>query len=151
MIDAGVRAAFMVSARAARVMVPAKRGLIVNISHWAAQKHIGNAIYGVSKAATDKLTADMAHELRKHGIAVISLYPGLVRTEAVLEAAKYGVFDLATSESPEFLGRVIAALADDSRILARTGTVVVAAQAAIELGIKDVDGKQPPALTLETV
>src|SRR5204862_1881911 len=54
MMDAGVRAAFMVSARAARVMmstsVPNRRGLIVNISHWAAQKRIGNVIYGVSKA-----------------------------------------------------------------------------------------------------
>src|SRR4051812_46610230 len=42
MMDAGVRAAFMVSARAAQLMVPRTRGLIVNISHWAAQKRIGN-------------------------------------------------------------------------------------------------------------
>src|SRR5216110_952484 len=120
MMDAGVRAAWAVSSRAVPLMMqtplPQRRGLIVNISVWAAQKFIGNAIYGVSKAATDKLTRDMAHELRAHGISVISLYPGLVRTESVLEAAKYGVFDLATSESPEFLGRVIAALADDPRI-----------------------------------
>ena len=43
---------------------------------WAAQKHMGNVIYGVAKAATDKMTADMAHELRPHGVAVVSLYPG---------------------------------------------------------------------------
>jgi len=151
MMDAGVRAAWAVSSRAVPMMLPQRRGLIVNVGHWAAQKYIGNTIYGVSKAATDKLTADMAHELRTHGVSVISLYPGLVRTEAVLEAAKYGVFDLATSESPEFVGRVIAALADDPRLTARSGTVVVAAQAAIELGVKDVDGKQPPVLTLDTV
>jgi NAD(P)-dependent dehydrogenase (short-subunit alcohol dehydrogenase family) len=36
-----------------------RRGLIVNISFWSAQKHVGNVAYGVSKAATDKLTADM--------------------------------------------------------------------------------------------
>jgi NAD(P)-dependent dehydrogenase (short-subunit alcohol dehydrogenase family) len=155
MMDAGVRAAWAVSSRAVPLMLkpplPQRRGLIVNISHWAAQKRIGNTIYGVAKAATDKLTADMAEELRTHGIAVLSLYPGLVRTEAVLDAARYGVFDLATSESPEFIGRVIAALAGDPRLLERSGTVVVAAQAAIELGVKDIDGKQPPALTLETV
>ena len=59
----------------------------MNISFWAAQKYLGNAIYGISKAATDKMTADMAHELAPHGVAVVSLYPGLVRTELVLAAA----------------------------------------------------------------
>jgi NAD(P)-dependent dehydrogenase (short-subunit alcohol dehydrogenase family) len=153
MMDAGVRAAWAVSSRAVPLMLPQHRGLIVNISVWAAQKFIGNTIYGVAKAATDKLTADMAHELRPHGVAVISLYPGLVRTESVLEAAKYGVFDLANSESPEFIGRVVAALAapaNDTELLARSGTVVVAAQAAMELGVVDVDGKQPTPLTLQT-
>ena len=87
MMDAGVRAAWAVSSRAVPLMMPQGRGLIVNISVWAAQKFIGNTIYGVSKAATDKLTADMAHELRTCGVSVISLYPGLVRTESVLAAA----------------------------------------------------------------
>jgi dehydrogenase/reductase SDR family member 1 len=151
MMDAGVRAVWAVSARAVPMMLPSKHGLIVNISVWSAQKYIGNALYGVSKAATDRLTADMAHELRPHGISVISLYPGLVRTENVLEAAKYGVFDLSTSESPEFIGRVVAALARDPNLVDRTGRVVVAAQAAVELGVIDVDGRQPPVLTLDTV
>jgi NAD(P)-dependent dehydrogenase (short-subunit alcohol dehydrogenase family) len=151
MMDAGVRAAWAVSAHAVPMMLKEKRGLIVNISVWAAQKFIGNAIYGVSKAATDKLTADMAHELRAHGVSVVSLYPGLVRTEAVLAAASQGWFTLDNSESPEFLGRVIAALAADPRLAARSGQVVVAAAAAMELGVTDVDGKQPVPLTLDTV
>jgi NAD(P)-dependent dehydrogenase (short-subunit alcohol dehydrogenase family) len=132
------------------MMLPTGRGLIVNISVWAARKFIGNTIYGVSKAATDKLTADMAHELRKHGISVVSLYPGLVRTEAVLAAASHGVFTLDNSESPEFIGRVIAALARDPRLSERSGAVVVAAEAARELGVVDLDGRQPTPLTLET-
>src|SRR5205809_623767 len=82
MMDAGVRAAWAVSSRAVPMMQPNKRGLIVNISVWATQKFIGNTIYGVSKAATDKLSADIAHELRPHGISVVSLYPGFVRTES---------------------------------------------------------------------
>ena len=156
MMDAGVRAAWAVSSRAVPLFLSKAdsqqpRGLIVNISVWAAQKFIGNAIYGLSKAATDKLTADMAHELRKHGVSVVSLYPGLVRTEAVLAAAAQGWFKLDNSESPEFLGRVIAALAADPRLSERSGHVVVAAEAAIELGVKDVDGKQPVPLTLDTV
>jgi NAD(P)-dependent dehydrogenase (short-subunit alcohol dehydrogenase family) len=129
-------------------MVAARRGLIVHISSWAAQKHIGNVPYGVAKAATDKLAADMAHELRPHGITVVSLYPGLVRTEAVLGA---GIFDLSNSESPEFIGRVIAALAADPDALDSTGQVLVAAQVARGYGVVDVDGKQPRPLTLADV
>ncbi len=151
MMDAGVRAAFVTSAHAARLMVPRRSGLIVNISFWAAQKYIGNAIYGVSKAATDKLSADMAHELRPHGIAVISLYPGMVRTESVLAAAEGGWLDLSNSESPEFIGRVIAAAAGQSSIFQRSGQALVAAALAREFGVQDVDGRQPVPLTLETV
>ena len=61
MLDAGVRAAFVASSLAAKLMIPRRRGLIVNISYWAARKPLGNVIYGVSKAATDKMTADMAY------------------------------------------------------------------------------------------
>src|SRR5262249_49805256 len=127
MIDAGVHAAFSCSARAARIMVAKRRGLIVNISFWAARKYVGNTIYGISKAATDKMTSDMAHELRKHGVTVISLYPGMVRTESVLRAAKEGWLDLSNSESPEYIGLVISALARDPNVLARSGQALVAA------------------------
>jgi NAD(P)-dependent dehydrogenase (short-subunit alcohol dehydrogenase family) len=61
-MDAGVRAAWVASSYAARKMMAARSGLIVNISSWLAQKYIGNLIYGVSNAATDKMTFDMAHE-----------------------------------------------------------------------------------------
>jgi NAD(P)-dependent dehydrogenase (short-subunit alcohol dehydrogenase family) len=148
MMTAGVRAAFVASQLAAARMVPRKRGLIVNVSVRAAQKHSGNVVYGVSKAATDKLTSDMAHELEPHGVTVVSLYPGLVRTEAVLAA---GVFDLSNSESPQFLGRVIAALAGDPNVGARSGQVLVAAAVAREYGLTDVDGKSPRPLTLADV
>lgn len=148
MMDAGLRAAFFTSAQAAPAMVERRSGLIVNISFWAAQRYTGNAIYGIRKAATDKLTADLAHELRPHGVAVLSLYPGLVRTESVLEAAKQGWFTLQNSESPEFIGRVIAALQRDPDLMQRSGTVQVAAQVALELGVVDMDGKQPRPLTL---
>jgi NAD(P)-dependent dehydrogenase (short-subunit alcohol dehydrogenase family) len=148
MVDVGVRAAFVASQNAARRMVQERHGLIVNVSHWAAQKHLGNAIYGVSKSATDKLTADMATELLPHHVAVVSLYPGLVRTEAVLAA---GVFDLSNSESPEYQGRAIAALYHDPTLLERTGRVVVSAALGVELGFDDIDGKRPFPLTLNDV
>jgi NAD(P)-dependent dehydrogenase (short-subunit alcohol dehydrogenase family) len=148
MITAGVRAAFIASQHAARRMVPARRGLIVHISSWAAKKYGGNVVYGLSKSATDKMASDMAHELQPHGVTVVSLYPGLVRTEAVLAA---GVFDLSNSESPEFIGRAIAALASDSNVSRRTGSVVVAAALAAEYDFTDVDGRRPRPLTLADV
>ena len=151
MMDAGVRAAFVCSARAAPLMVPQRRGLMVNISFWAAQKRIGNALYGISKAAIDKLTADTAEELKPFGVAAISLYPGLVRTEAVVAAAASGVFDLANSESPEFIGRVIAGLYGDPGLMKRSGRALVAASIAAELGITDIDGRVPKALGIADV
>ena len=151
MMDAGVRAAFVCSAHAARLMVPRGRGLIVNISFWPAQKYLANVLYGVAKCATDKMTADMAHELRAHGVTVLSLYPGLVRTESVLAAAAEGWLDLSNSESPEFIGRVIAALAADPRAFDQSGEVIVAADAAFNYGVLDDDGRQPRPLTLADV
>jgi dehydrogenase/reductase SDR family member 1 len=150
MMTTGVRGAFSASVLAAKGMVVRRQGLIVNIGFWAAQKYVGNTIYGIAKAATDKMTQDMAHDLKPFGVAVISLYPGLVRTESVLEAAKAGWLNLSNSESPEFCGRVIAVLYGE-RALKQTGCVLVAAAVAQELGIIDVDGTVPKPLTLRDV
>ena len=147
MFDAGVRAAYTASACAARLMTKKKSGLIVNISFWSAQVYLGNTQYGVSKAAVDKMTEYMAHELKKYKVAVVSLYPGLVRTESIMRNAKH--FDMSNSESPQFIGRVIAALANDPNIMKKSGQVLVAAQAALEYGIQDIDGRQPRPITLK--
>ena len=112
--------------------------MIVNISDLAAQRYTSNVAYGVAKAATDRMTQDMALELRESNVAVVSLYPGLVRTESVLAA---GVFDLSNSESPQFQGRAVAALAADAGVLERSGQVVVSASLGEEYGFTDVDGR----------
>jgi len=155
MFSVGVRGAFHASGLAMRPMLRQKSGLVVNVSFWSAQTHLTNTPYGVAKAATDRLTADMAHELALYRealgnptIAVVSLYPGLVRTESVMEAAEF--FDLSNSESPQFLGRVVAGLATDPKRMERTGEVVVAAALAEELGIPDIDGKRPRPLNLKS-
>jgi dehydrogenase/reductase SDR family protein 1 len=147
MFEAGVRAAYTASAFAARSMTKKKRGLIVNISFWSAQVYMSNTQYGVSKAAVDKMSEYMAHELKKFNVAVVSLYPGLVRTESVLKNAKH--FDMSNSESPQFIGRVVAALAADPDIMKKSGKVLVAAREALEYGVQDIDGKQPRPLTIK--
>jgi hypothetical protein len=63
-----------------------------------------------------------------------------------MEAAKY--LDLSNSESPEFIGRAVAALAADSNVVRHTGKVLVAAAVAREYGFTDIDGKSPRPLTL---
>ena len=147
MFQSGVRAAFVASHFAVPLMIPNRSGLIVNISYFASQKYISNVLYGVSKAATDKLTADMAHELRVYNVAAVSLYPGLVRTERLMQAASF--FNLDNSESPLFVGRAVAALAGDLEIMQKTGQVLIAAEIARKYGFADVDGKQPKPLTLD--
>jgi NAD(P)-dependent dehydrogenase (short-subunit alcohol dehydrogenase family) len=139
--DAGVRAHYVCSALAAPMMLAQRSGLIVNISFIAAQQADSGVIYGVAKAADDKMVQNMAHELREHNVAAVSLYPGLVRTEGVM--AHKDFFDMSNSESPQFNGRAVAAMASDPNIMAKSGKVFVSAALALEYGFNDIDGKQP--------
>jgi dehydrogenase/reductase SDR family protein 1 len=147
MFGAGVRGCYVASRLAVKVMLGQRSGLIVAISHWAGQKYKSNVAYGVAKAATDRMISDFAHELRPHGIAAVSLYPGLVRTERVMQFAQY--LDLSNSESPQLTGRAIAALAIDPRIMDSSGQVLVTAALAERYGFTDVDGRRPRPLTLD--
>ena len=88
MIDVGTRSAYVASAFAARRMARRKAGLIANISSSGAAEYAWHVAYGVGKAALDRLTADIAHELRDFGVAVVSLWPGLVLTERIEAPAR---------------------------------------------------------------
>ncbi|MBN2083856.1 MAG: SDR family NAD(P)-dependent oxidoreductase [Anaerolineales bacterium] len=149
MFRAGVRAQYVASVFAAPIMIAQHAGLIVNISFFAAQRDDKGVAYGVAKAASDRMAACMANELRAHNVTAVSLYPGLVRTEAVMKAAGY--WDLSNSESPQFIGRTVAALAGDPDIIHKSGKILVAAALAMEYGFTDVDGKQPKPLTVEEI
>lgn len=146
MFTSGVRAHFTASALAAPLMIAQRSGLIVNISFFAAQRVDKGVAYSVAKAADDQMARCMAHELRPHNVAVVSLYPGLVRTESVLAAAAW--FDMSNSESPQFQGRAVAALAADPAILQKSGEVLITAQVALDYGFTDIDGRQPRPLTV---
>lgn len=146
MFSSGVRAAYVASSIAAKEFIKKRQGIIINLSYWASQRNDMGVAYGTSKAATDKMTAVMAHELTEYNIPVICLYPGLVRTESVLKSADH--FDLSNSESPKFVGRVISALATDPQIMLKTGKILIAAKEAIKYGIKDIDGSQPQPLNV---
>jgi NAD(P)-dependent dehydrogenase (short-subunit alcohol dehydrogenase family) len=144
MIDVGTRSAYVASALAAEVMVAQGRGLIVNISSSGAKEYAWHVAYGVGKCALDRLTADTAHELRAHGVAVVSLWPGLVLTERTRGAAKnLPTLDFGGAESQRFTGRAAAALAADPDVLAWSGRAVPSRQLADHYGFTDVDGSLP--------
>ena len=149
MFSSGVRAAYFASSQAAKKMTEQKTGIIFNLSFWTAQRNDKGVAYCTSKAATDKMTEAMAYELFKFDIPVISLYPGIVSTEAVLENKEH--FDLSNSESPEFIGMVISKIASDKKAIEKTGKILIVAKEAIEYGIKDIDGKQPKPLSLDEI
>lgn len=141
----GLRGAYVASLHAARRMVPRRSGLIVNVSSPAALAYLFNAAYGIGKAALDRMTRDLAFELRESGVAVVSLWPGFVRTELTAEVSKEAapayrrILD-AYAESPLVAGRATALLAADPGVLRRSGTVVIAAELARRHGVRDADG-----------
>jgi dehydrogenase/reductase SDR family member 1 len=116
----------------------------VNISFFAAQRNDRGVAYCAAKSASDHMAACMAHELREYNVAAVALYTGLVRTESVLKAN----FDMSNSESPQFIGRTMAALAADSEIMKKSGQILVDANLALEYGFTDIDGRQPRPLSL---
>ncbi|NEW39595.1 SDR family NAD(P)-dependent oxidoreductase [Nocardia cyriacigeorgica] len=154
----GLRSHYVAGVYAAPLLFKTDRPspLIVNISSSGATSYGHNVVYGVGKAALDKMTADMAVELRPHGIAVRSVWPGLVFTEllagqatttddgrTVIAIPGEGTFDVAHAESPRFVGRGIAALAGDPEVFAHSGTTVTTAELASRYGFTDVDGTGP--------
>jgi NAD(P)-dependent dehydrogenase (short-subunit alcohol dehydrogenase family) len=144
MIDVGTRSAYVATVFAARAMVPSARGLVVNVSSSGAVEARWHVVYGVGKAALDRITADTALELRPHGIAVVSIWPGLVLTERTERARKaLPQLDFAHAESQRFTGRAVAALAGDPDVLRFTGRALQSRALADLYGFRDVDGRLP--------
>jgi NAD(P)-dependent dehydrogenase (short-subunit alcohol dehydrogenase family) len=109
---------------------------------------LGNAVYDVAKAALVRLAYVMAEELRPHRVAAVAIAPGFMRTERVLAARAARPFDLSVTESPEYVGRAVAALAGDPELMRRTGEVLTAGDLARHYGFTDVNGTQPEAFRL---
>ncbi len=149
MFIAGVRAHIVASRLAVPLMFPIKKGLIVNTTLWDRDKYLGNLFYDLAKAAVNRMAFGMARELRAHGIAVVALSPGFVRTERVMAAHAARPFDLGITESPEYIGRAAAALASDRNVMEKSGKVLTVGDLAREYGFTDVDGRQIPAFRIE--
>jgi dehydrogenase/reductase SDR family protein 1 len=143
----GLRSHYTATWHAAPIMIAQKRGLVVNVSSFGAKIQSVNVAYGVGKAGVDRMTRDMSRELREHGVTVVSLWPGIVKTERLLlEGERLGGFDPKNGETPQLSGRAVAAVAADPERLAKTGQSLVVAELAKEYGFTDVDGTVPASL-----
>ena len=140
MFRGGLRATAFASMLAAPLMLEAGSGLIVNMT-WVLDRPHGVTFYEVVKNATNKLTEQMADDLRPHGVACVAVSPGWMR----LERMDLKPEDAAKAESPEFPGRGIAALAADPDVLEKSGALFTTPALAREYGFTDVDGKQQSA------
>ena len=67
------------------MMTKKKSGLIINISSYGGLRYLFNVAYGIGKMGKDRMAADCAHELKKYNVAMISLWPGAVKTEKMIE------------------------------------------------------------------
>jgi NAD(P)-dependent dehydrogenase (short-subunit alcohol dehydrogenase family) len=146
--DVGLRSTYVASYFAAPLLINGGR-LVVNTSSFGGTCYMHGPAYGAVKAGVDKMAHDMAEDLRPHGVAVISLWMGMLRTERtapLFTSTDHRYAHLTGhAESAEFPGRVIAALAECPDRMAYSGRVHVAAELAAELGVLDVDGRQPPS------
>lgn len=151
----GVHTHLITSYYAAPLMVERKQGLIIEITD-------GNCLfyndvgvyYSLSKTGAVLLAYFMAEELKAHNVAVVSLTPGWLRSEQMLDG--FGVTeenwqdavatapDFANSETPSYIGRAVVALATDANIMAKTGHALSAGHLATEYNFTDLDGRQPP-------
>jgi len=156
MIDVGLRSNFVAAWHAAQIMVLQRSGLIVAISGYVGVTYTYGVVFGTCKSGVDRMARDMAVELKPHDVASISLWQGLTFTERAkrnIERNPAMKQSIVTNPligcTPEFPGRVIAALAADPDIMKRTGGTFITAEVAQDYGITDVDGKVIPSLRAE--
>ncbi|HJU68894.1 MAG TPA: SDR family oxidoreductase [Gemmatimonadaceae bacterium] len=139
---------------AAPLMMKKRRGLIVEVTEGDFLiSGSGNIMRDLSKSGQKSLAMSFAEALRSHGIASVAITPGFLRSEMMLQ--HFGVTEATwrdagkkdphflQSESPLFVGRAVAALAQDPHVLARSGDVYSSWELAREYGFADADGSRP--------
>ncbi len=148
MFVAGVRAHYSASRLAARIMLPQKQGLIINTTFYDRGKYFQPLSYFLAKNTINQMVYGMGLELRKHNITAIALSPGWMRTEAVLAAIAPGgepsPDDYKQTESVEYIGRAVVALASDPQVINKSGQTWTVGDLAKEYDFTDVDGRQVP-------
>ena len=141
------------------LLITTPGGLVIEVTDGTAAYNAANYrvsfFYDLAKASVNRMAFALAHELRPHRATAVSLTPGWLRSEAMLEA--YGVTEanwreatkkqphFAISESPAFVGRAVAALAQDPEVSRWNGQSLSSGQLAKIYGFTDLDGSRPDA------
>ncbi|HEV8330512.1 MAG TPA: SDR family oxidoreductase [Steroidobacteraceae bacterium] len=141
------------------LLLQARGGLVVEVNDGTAdyngKTYRNSFFYDLAKAAVLRMGFALGHELQPHGATAVSLTPGWLRSEAMLEA--FGVTErnwrdalkfqphFAISETPAFVGRAVAALAQDPNVSRWNGLSLSSGQLAQIYGFTDLDGSQPDA------
>ncbi|WP_158166433.1 SDR family NAD(P)-dependent oxidoreductase [Mycolicibacterium smegmatis] len=148
-LDVGLRSSYVATVYAAPLMLPQRKGLVVFTSSSGGVHYAFGPAYGVPKAGTDKMAADMAVDFREYGVAALSIWMGSLLTDRVRKIIagnpeKFGHI-LDTAETPELTGHVIWALYNDPDVMQISGQTLIGAELAVKYGITDDDGRQPPS------
>jgi NAD(P)-dependent dehydrogenase (short-subunit alcohol dehydrogenase family) len=145
----GLRSSYVATVFAAPLMLPQHKGLVVFTSSSGAAHYAFGPAYGVPKAGTDKMAADMAVDFKDTGIAAVSIWMGSLLTQRVRDIVarnpeKLGHV-LETAETPELTGHVISRLYDDPELADLSGQTLIGAELALKYRIKDEGQRQPPS------
>jgi NAD(P)-dependent dehydrogenase (short-subunit alcohol dehydrogenase family) len=148
-LNVGLRSSYVATVYAAPLMVEQRTGLVAFTSSSGSVHYAFGPAYGVPKAGTDKMAADMARDFQEFGIAAVSIWMGSLLTERVkaiiaTNPDKFGHI-LQTAETPELTGHVLWALFNDPDLMAVTGQTLIGAELAVKYGITEDDGRQPPS------
>lgn len=148
-LDVGLRSAYVASYYAAPLIVATGGGLIAFTSSFGSACYMHGPAYGAQKAGLDKFAADMAVDLRDSDVAAVSIWMGPLVTERTAWSAKRrpGQYDemMTVAETPEFTGRLIAAIHADAERMALSGRTLIGAEQARIYGMTDTGGREPPS------
>ena len=146
----GLRSNYIATHCAAPLLLKSDKALVVFTSSYGAGCYMHGPAYGAQKAGCDKMAHDMAVDFEGTGVAALSLWLGVQRTERTALAARqrsdtYGDI-MAHSESPQFVGRVIHALWRDPELASLSGQTLIVAELAAQYGVRDEGEREPPSL-----
>lgn len=153
MLQQAVHTHIITARYGAPLLIEQGKGLIIEITDGDTFKYRGNLAYDLAKISTMRLAYAMSEELKPHGVAALSLTPGFLRSEEMLD--HFGVTEetwreatrkdphFIASETPYYIGEAVAALAADPAILEKSGTYQSTWKLYREYGFHDKDGRQP--------
>jgi NAD(P)-dependent dehydrogenase (short-subunit alcohol dehydrogenase family) len=159
MLRLGVETHAITSHFALPLLIRRPGGLVVEVTDGTAEYNAGryrvSFFYDLAKASVLRMAFALAHELEPHGATAVSLTPGWLRSEAMLDAyqvkeenwrdATKAQPHFAITESPAYVGRAVAALAADPQVARWNGQSLSSGQLAKVYGFTDVDGSRPDA------